>query len=208
MTNKKEKKQMVELNKTPASEDLDLISPTGRWNPRIKAYLIAAHQVHLGKSPKEIVELYTSRGVGLQQGEFFAPFQRTIRKFPLTFEKFLIDGSNKKKEYKHAHQEFANYMYNRLYYAYYSRQRSKEASFDISREHPLSHKEDSEIRQWYKYYLEELTSESCNSIQSDLQDLRNCLAMLSSFSNVIENVINRADEILNRPEIQELKNAL
>ena len=119
--NQTKEKNLVSMEMMPSSENLDLISSSGRWNPRIKSYLIVAHQVHMGITPENIVALYQKRGKGLQQNEFFAPFQKTIRKFPLTFEKFLIDGTNSKKEYKHAHQEFANYMYNRLYYAYYQR---------------------------------------------------------------------------------------
>ena len=193
------KAEFVSMDANMAHQEIHLISSEGRWNPRIKAYIVAAHRHSMNMTPEKIVELYRERGVGLQQDEFFIPFYATVNKFPMTFEKFLFDGS-RKKSFACAKDTYVSYLYNRLYYAYYGRigKSGSKREFKISAEHPESHTEGA-LREWYEFYVDEFNKKSAvDSLKADMQDLKMCMAVISSYSTIVEHVGKRMNDIFSK----------
>lgn len=195
------KKSFVITKSTPADLDLPLISQNGQWNPRVKAYMAAAHCYHTGMEPEELVELYNERDCGLTQEEFHNVACGTMIKFPMTFHRYLRTGTMKDPEkinnrYKTAYEEFINYLYNRLYYMYHVKNSKKGPRYGITPEHPISKDQDQLLRQFYDAYRLDFENISVSPKENAFAELRNLKSVVLSMQTVLQQVMHSVDSIV------------
>lgn len=195
-------KTLIKDKKTPADNELELISPKGQFNFRVKAFLCAAHSHCLKKTPEEIAEMHLKRGRGVLQKEFALPLNMVISEFPITFQKFVLAKSIRKKKNKEekerdSYGDFAKYLFNRLYYMYYQRIGDK-GVLQVSGEHPISQPAGSEYNQHYQGYLQSLKTVGDSPLSIALLDLENLQNTISCMQTVLTQTLHAANSATNR----------